>query len=698
MKKTWQRFGSILVVLAMLLACTSVVFAADDVTVYLKPSENWLQGGARFAVYYFGGSEQGWVDMTASGDGFYSAAVPSGMTIIICRMNPGATENNWDNKWNQTGNLELQSGGKNCFYQPATAWNDAGNEYWGTLTEAPKVDEPVITGYTVAGDSGLCGAAWDPAQNAMTETSTGIWEITFTNIAAGTYYFKVTDGTWTNSWGVSGGNAVVSVDAASDVTVTFNADTKEITAVATPVGGETPDPVPVTYTVAGDSDLCGAAWDPSQNAMTETSTGIWEITFFNIAAGTYKFKVTDGSWTNSWGANGGDYNVGVAVLSNVTITFNADTKEITTSLEPLTDEEPTAYTVKLHFLPGEGWGSPINAWVWMNESDSIPGYEDYHMSWPGKAIAANAEHEGWYDLTVSTYNAGGFKIIFNDGSNQTLNLFTGALTGDVELWFIGNQRYTYAPEEWSGTPVYTYSIYFHNQGGWENVYAYAWVDSDQFLGPWTGTAAAPAGGNDGWFYVTFAVPYEGIKIIFNDGNGTQIGDVSVAVPEGARSVEAWIEEPNVSYTAPEGWNAVRPGNTVKIHFMPPYTSWGEKIYAWIWNGGGDLPGYEEYHKNWPGKRVEKDPDNDGWYLLEVTTELSDFNFIFSGKRQTRDLYIDNITGDMEIWVYGNDFYNSKPDLIPATGDNANPALYAGLVMISILAMGAVVLTYKKKSV
>lgn len=599
MKKSWTRLGCVLVVLAMLLACVPGVFAADETTIYLKPSENWLEGGARFAVYYFTDSESGWVDMTAAGDGFYSAAVPLGSTVILCRMNPNDLENNWNNKWNQTANLSLQSDGKNCFYQPAFLWDGAGNEHWGTLTQAPDVEEPELR-YTVAGDAGLCGASWDPAQNPMTETSEGIWEITFTEVPAGTYQFKVTVGTWANSWGASdGGNCVA------------------------------------------------------------------ELT----------------------------------VLSNLTITFNADTKEITTSVEPLAEEEPTAYTVSLHFLPEEGWGSTINAWVWMNENDSVPGFEDYHKSWPGKAIEPNVEHEGWYDLTVTTYNSNGFKFIFNDGSKQTLNLHTGALTGNLDLWYIGNQRYTYAPEEWTGVPVYTYSIYFHNADGWDGVSAYAWTDGGLILGSWPGKEASAVRGNDGWYCVTFTAEWREIYVIFNNnGAGSQTGDLAVAVPEGERNVEVWVEGGAVSYTAPEGWNAVRPGNTVKIHFMPPYVSWGDRIYAWIWNGGGNLPGYEEYHMSWPGKRVEADPDNEGWYYLEVTTELSDFNFIFSGIGQTRDLYIDNITGDMEIWVFGNAIYDEKPAVSPATGDNANLALYVGLMTVSILAMGATVLMAKKKSV
>ena len=180
MKKIMHRIASLLLVLAMILALAPAVMAADEVTVYLKPSSNWLEGNARFAVYYFNAGD-GWVSMTDAGGGFYSANVPAGATVIFCRMNPGNTTNSWDNKWNQTGDLPLPTDGKNCFYAPEGTWDGAGSANWGTKETAPDVDEPVFTGYTVAGEAGLCGAGWDPAQNAMTETSEGIWEITLTN-------------------------------------------------------------------------------------------------------------------------------------------------------------------------------------------------------------------------------------------------------------------------------------------------------------------------------------------------------------------------------------------------------------------------------------------------------------------------------------------------------------------------------------
>ncbi len=730
MKKNYKRIGSVLLVLAMLLACMPAVFAAEgDVTIYLKPSAKWADGSPRYAVYYFNGSSNGWVDMSASGDGLYSANVPAGNTIIICRMDPNAPENNWGNKWNQTGDLTLPSGGNNCFYAPDT-WNGAGNENWGSKEVAPEVTEPVFTAYTVAGEAGLCGDGWDPASNAMTETETGIWSITFSNIAAGSYEFKVTDGTWNNSWGVDGGqtNMTVSVTVLSDVTITFNADTKAIDVATVPAATQPEETQPevtqpeetqpevtqpeetqpevtqpeetqpetpsVTYTVAGDEGLCGVSWKPEQNPMTLNADGLYEITFNDVAAGNYGFKITEGKWEpgHEWPSE--NYNLTVNSAGNVTILFNAETKEITVNVA---NAAPVEHTVQLHFLPEGSWGSTTNVWLWGLDGGDLPGYEAYHKNWPGKAIEANPEHEGWYDMTVVTDRAEGFNIIFNDGKHQTADLYSGLINADTELWFIGGTVYAAAPEAWTGVPTYTYTVHFENAGGWENVNAYGWVNDDQFLGGWTGKATTENKANPGWQDIKFTVPYNSVSLIFN-GSGQQTADLTIASFDDARNVEVWVYSDNAVETfAPETWVEGPSGNTVTLHFMPPYTTWGENINAWLWAGAGDVPGYEAYHKNWPGKRVEADPEHPGWYTLEVTTELSSFNFIFNGRgRQTKDLSTGVITGDMELWIFGNAIYTSEPTTTPSTGDSTNVAAFGGLLVVSLLAMGAVLVLGKKK--
>ena len=90
-----------------------VVYLVLDSTGY------WKQGNARFAAYFFNNStgKNTWVSMTwDDAKQAYKCNVPDGQweAMIFCRMNPNASANNWNNKWNQTGDLSIPSDGKNC--------------------------------------------------------------------------------------------------------------------------------------------------------------------------------------------------------------------------------------------------------------------------------------------------------------------------------------------------------------------------------------------------------------------------------------------------------------------------------------------------------------------------------------------------------------------------------------------------------
>ncbi|MEE1037486.1 MAG: hypothetical protein U0L15_10250, partial [Oscillospiraceae bacterium] len=109
----FKRVLSLAMALVMLLSFAPVphAHAADGTTVYLKPSSNWLEANARFAIYYWTGSGDAWVDMSdADEDGYYEGTVPSDCTgLIFVRLNPDTTKNNWNEgtKWNQSADLEL---------------------------------------------------------------------------------------------------------------------------------------------------------------------------------------------------------------------------------------------------------------------------------------------------------------------------------------------------------------------------------------------------------------------------------------------------------------------------------------------------------------------------------------------------------------------------------------------------------------
>lgn len=112
---------------------------AEEGWVYLKPNSNWTQAGARFAIYFYGNGDT-WVSMTkVEGTNYYgvkiSDIISKGYTgMIFCRMNPGNSTNDWDYKWDQTGDLTVSTftSGKNCFIVPDGSWSGATTG-WSTV-------------------------------------------------------------------------------------------------------------------------------------------------------------------------------------------------------------------------------------------------------------------------------------------------------------------------------------------------------------------------------------------------------------------------------------------------------------------------------------------------------------------------------------------------------------------------------------
>ena len=712
-----------------------VITAVGAELTYLKPNSNWLMDGARFAAYIWNGSGSTWLDVVDSdGDGYYEVVLPEGYeNVIFCRMNPNQKANDWNNKWNQTGDLKVPTGDENCYTVPDGAWDSSDNTNWSVYppeeeeepTEEPSEEpseEPDVSDatYYVAGDQGLCGTNWscDDAANLMDYVGDGVYSKTYTDVAAGTYNLKVTDGTWTNSWGDNGQNYTFVVSSACDVTVTFDSNAKTVTVFGTGVGKETGLEVTAMYAVGNGSGawLNGASWDPatSVNAMTEVSDNVYEITYTDVPAGTaYEFKfAANGNWTHSWGSggaegeavyngqniklsvsyeladvkltldmtgydhgtkNGAKYTVTVTeavaepaieyyligyingadygcnddwanlgeykfVDGQLTATFTSDSyvfvktgdnanwymtesyassspatlkntttgtseklfvpgnTELTFTLAENADgsltlsyektssggeeggetEIPEGYTVvTVHFLKGEGWGDKINAWVWADAGD-VPGYEEYHQTWPGKAISENADHPGWYDLIVATEDPMAFYFIFNDGGNQTADLATGEITGDTELWVVGNTVSTTAPGEWSGDYDYTANLYFQKPAGWgDTINAWIWDANGKIPGyeeyntTWPGTAIAKDAANEGWYTVSVTMDEnDGFYFIFNDGS-KQTADLSTG--ELDVTTNLWIVDGQVLTTAPEGF--VDPNRKIYVPGTFPGPSW-----------------------------------------------------------------------------------------------------------------------------
>lgn len=112
-----------------------------SIKLYLKPNSNWNQQSdghdPRFAAYFMDGNKDGntakWESMTPLDNGYYEVAIPEGewTYVIFCRMKGSTTANNWDNRYNQTNDLNIPTDGTNCYTLDADAWSK-GNGTWST--------------------------------------------------------------------------------------------------------------------------------------------------------------------------------------------------------------------------------------------------------------------------------------------------------------------------------------------------------------------------------------------------------------------------------------------------------------------------------------------------------------------------------------------------------------------------------------
>lgn len=218
--------------------------------------------------------------------------------------------------------------------------------------------EPV---YTVAGD--FLSASWDPSQNPMTKI-TGNEEgydyyFEVPELSAGEYNFKITDGTWVNSWGNGSDNYKFTLSQACPVTIFFNSETKDIKVEAEYLYRFELK----SLTVVGNGSenwLNGKSYDPSatENDMTETTPGVYEIALENVAASDgYQYKITaNHDWNVNWGKDGvfnSDENIPLIVekdgstvviqidINNFNFDDNTGTVDITHKVTHPDDESET---------------------------------------------------------------------------------------------------------------------------------------------------------------------------------------------------------------------------------------------------------------------------------------------------------------------------------------------------------------------
>lgn len=200
---------------------------STDTILYLTPNSNWTQSNARFAAYFFGNGEK-WVSMTDSDkDSVYEVSVPSGYSkVIFCRMNPSATANNWNNKWNQTADLIIPNDGTNHYTVKEGTW-DKGGGTWSNFNTGEISEAKVNTKWYLKGTFNT----WE-SEDLMSpvEGSENTYSIS-KELEAGDE-FKVSDEGWTVTFeysNISSGNNYVTTGSENGNIKTIKSGTYNLT-------------------------------------------------------------------------------------------------------------------------------------------------------------------------------------------------------------------------------------------------------------------------------------------------------------------------------------------------------------------------------------------------------------------------------------------------------------------------------------
>ena len=418
MERKISRFFSILLVICMVFSMIpATVHAAAPSVLYLKPNSEWLTANARFAAYFFSGNNYTWASMTDSdGDGYYEVSVPSGYDeVIFVRMNPSSTQNLWDYKWNQTGDLAIPTNGTNCYVMTAGSWDSGSWTTHGcshpshstsgvcsscgeTVSHSWSGNKCSVCGLTCShswskGKCSTCGTSCSHSYDSGTVTKAATCDAT----GIKTYTCSTCGSTKTETIAAIG-----------------HSYTSKVTAPTCTTGGYT------TYTCStcggsytGDATAAtGHTW--SNGACTDCGTTCAHV--WNNGACSFCGKTCSHTWaagkcqTCSMSCSHSYVN-GVCSICG-----------------------KTSGGTTIHLINTLGWDGVI-AYVWeISGSTTTPlsGYE-----WPGQVVSL--DHEGYYTLTLDYEPTSGksLGILFHDwngGQTADVTLSYATLSVGNEVW------------------------------------------------------------------------------------------------------------------------------------------------------------------------------------------------------------------------------------------------------------------------
>ena len=204
------------------------VVSASGKTVYIQPNA-WANDNAILSLWTWTvdnevNSNEAWATLTEVQyeNGILKAELDDAINRMI--LVRGTAANSWDDKWNQTGDIDISEADGKLFVM--------GDIAAGTYDVADYT-EPLLRDYWVEGDAGLISEGW----NATDGNKMANFTLTKNNVMllVGTYGYKVYCGYGDGSWYPSGENKTLEVteNGYYNVTFTFDPATGEPSATAT---------------------------------------------------------------------------------------------------------------------------------------------------------------------------------------------------------------------------------------------------------------------------------------------------------------------------------------------------------------------------------------------------------------------------------------------------------------------------------
>ena len=479
----------------MALAAVISIIAATPTVLYLTPNSNWTQANARFAAYFFGNGEQ-WSSMTDSdGDGIYEVAVPSGYPkVIFCRMNPSASTNNWNNKWNQTGDLTIPTDGNNHFTVKSGTW-DGATDTWSTYTP------PV---YTIVGSSAVLGSEWstDDANNDMSKQDDGTYKLVKENVVLvkdTEYQYKVVrDRSW--DWSYPSGNKTFTVDKSGIYNVTFTFDGKTSLEVETVLIKE--EIIIPTVALAGTMN----DWSTTANVLVLAADSLTASTTIALQANTTdSIKVVlDGNWLGNNGTmtreNDGqawtfkaDENNCVLktdVAGDYIFTWNFEKSQLTVTYPEKPDTPTPADAVICLAGSMNGWNTALSTFV--KADDGLTASVRFYMEAETYSFKVVVDNK-WLGSqeTITREHCTNWTLEQGDGSDKYNCHIVADQAGDYEfVWTYATSKLSvkypakgevYEPEP---APDGYRTIYLNTKNLWHSdnakFFAHSWGANDSF--------------------------------------------------------------------------------------------------------------------------------------------------------------------------------------------------------------------------